>query len=283
MKQVQYLVEALALYILYFFFSLLPPDKASDIGGWIGRKIGPRMGATRKADKHLSTALPELSAAEREKAILEMWDNLGRVVAEYPHLEFISRERTEIHGRSIVEDLIESGNGAIFIAAHLANWEVDCAALLTQFGHPIELTYRAPNNPWVDHLIKHARTLGGQLKAHPKSRDSGRHIISALKEKRYLGILIDQKYNEGVAADFFGQPAMTNPVFAQLAQKYDCPVIPVRNERTGPAQFRLTVHEPLDLDASVDDVIKEAHRLLEMWIKDRPGQWLWLHRRWMTS
>lgn len=283
MKTLRYLAEAAGLYVLYYFFAVLPPEKASNIGGWLGRKLGPRAGITRTARRNLDLAFPDKSAPEKDQIILDMWDNLGRVIAEYPHLEDISRIRTDVEGTEILESLFESDHGAVFIGAHLGNWEVNCAALLTQFGQSVDLTYRAPNNPWADRLIRHARTLGGQLPAHPKSRDSGRQIIAALKDKRYLGILIDQKYNEGIAVPFFGHAAMTNPVFVQLAQKYECPVIPVRCERTGPAQFKLTVYEPLNLDSSVETIMAEAHRLLEIWIAENPGQWLWLHRRWSSK
>ena len=111
-------------------------------------------------------------------------------------------------------------------------------------------------------------------------------MMAALKQGRVLGMLIDQKYNEGLAVPFFGQPAMTNPVFVQMAQRYNGFLIPARAERLGGAHFRLTLHPPLALadqaghPRTAEDVLAEAHRLLEEWIRERPEQWLWIHKRW---
>ena len=94
--------------------------------------------------------------------------------------------------------------------------------------------------------------------------------------------LIDQKYNEGVAVPFFGKPAMTNPAFVIMARKYNYPLIPIQIIRENGANFRIIIHEELKApkDRPVEEVIAQAHGLLEDWIAKRPAQWLWLHRRW---
>lgn len=286
MKNIRYRLEALLLRLLLLLFAALPPETASALGGWIGRSIGPRLAASRKAKRNLAAALPSLSAAEQNRVIAGMWNNLGRVVAEYPHLETLSRDFTTVENADILTGLIEKNTPAVFIGGHLGNWEINCTAMLTQFHQPIALTYRAPNNPQVARMLDLARTLNGRLQAFPKSAQSGRHILQTLKNGEFLGILIDQKYNEGVETPFFGRPAMTNPAFAQLCRKYECPLIPVRCERLSGCRFRLTVHPPLRVfDESggalpTEDVIAQAHALLEEWIAEKPEQWLWLHRRW---
>ncbi len=114
-------------------------------------------------------------------------------------------------------------------------------------------------------------------------------MVESLKEGRYLGMLIDQKYNEGLPVSFFGREAMSSPAFVQLAQKFDCPLIPGRIERLGGAHFRVTAFAPMKIfeadgkPRQAEDVMEEAHRLLEAWIMERPEQWLWLHRRWRTD
>ena len=176
--------------------------------------------------------------------------------------------------------------GGYFIGAHMANWEVNCMAAYTQLNNPIDLTYRAPNNPWTASLLEKARTLNGRLKAYQKSQESGIHIMRAMKNNRMIGILIDQKYNEGVEAMFFGHPAMTNPVFVKLCQRFKCPLVPVRNTRKNGCHFELEVCEPIPVldnrgnPRNIKDVIEDSHRLLESWISEAPEQWLWLHRRW---
>jgi KDO2-lipid IV(A) lauroyltransferase len=289
MKKIRYAFEAFLLYLLFGLFKLLPPQTASGFGGWVARTLGPHMAVSRKALTNIRRALPGLTPEEERRILRGMWDNLGRVIAEYPHLEKISRERTVFEGRDDFEKFFAAGEPAIFISAHLSNWEIHGAALLTQFSKKVELTYRAPNNPWSARLLHHARTLGGRIPAHPKTRESGKALLEALRAGRYLGFLIDQKYNEGVSVPFFGIEAMTNPVFDKMAQRYKCPVIPVQNIRLDGPRFRLKFYEPLRLFSEngaplpVETVIAEAHGLLESWIREHPEHWLWLHRRWPSD
>lgn len=282
MIKLRYWLEAAFLKTLLLFFSILPPHVASCIGGTIGGFIGPKLAASRKAYRNLERALPEAATPETVKG---MWTHLGRIIAEYPHLEALSRE-TEVVGMEHLKAAVENDNGAIFFGGHLGNWEINAAVVLTQCGAAPKLTYRAPNNPHVDKMLMDARSIGGKISGFPKSTAGGKGLMNAMKAGESAGILIDQKYNEGLSVPFFGMEAMTNPIFVQLAQRYKCPLVPIRSERLEGSKFRLSVYEPITVfkeDGSprpIEDVIKDAHTLLEEWIKERPEQWLWLHRRW---
>ncbi len=286
MQTFRYFLEAFCLCIFTVIFKCLPVEAASNFGGWLGRTIGPRMGASGKAHRHLEKAMPELSVAQRETIVRGMWDNLGRVLAEYPHIETISRDRTVIESSVDVDQYKCGDKGAVFFSAHIGNWEMGCSAPYLQLGIEVDSTYRAPNNPWVDHLLFKSRTLGNKLKSYSKSRKGGAALLKAAKQKRNIAILIDQKYNEGIEASFFGHSAMTNPIFVQLGQKYGLDVLPAHIVREGPARFRMYVDAPLELyeedgsPKSEADVIRAAHRHLENWIRTNPEQWIWLHRRW---
>ncbi len=289
MKKIRYSFEAILLYVLFAFFRILPPRLASDIGGWIGCLIGPRLAASRKAKRHLALAMPNLSEQQQEQIIQDMWDNLGRVIAEYPHLEIISKKYTETKNTDFMLECIENKTPMILVGGHISNWEINSVATLTHLNHPIDITYRAPNNPWVATLLNNARTLKGRITGYPKSRDSGKKIMQALKNKKSIGILVDQKYNEGLNVPFFNRDAMTNPVFVKLCQKYNAPLIPVRNQRHKGYSFTLTAYPPIPVfekDGSprkTEDVIKDVHSLLESWIEDAPEQWIWMHKRWGKS
>ncbi len=286
MKHIRYFFEAILLYSLFIFFKALPPQRASDIGGWLGRTIGTKLAANRKARRHIAMAMPETTQEQQDNIIRGMWDNLGRIIAEYPHLERLGQQYTTIENKELLSQYIDDERPIIFIGGHIGNWEINSAATLMQLNHAVNLTYRAPNNPWTDKLLEKARTLNGRLKAFPKARQSGRLLIETLKQRGSLGILVDQKYNEGMDIDFFGLPAMTNPVFVQLAQKYKCLLVPVRCVRVNGCNFTLQAYPAIDLfddennARKTDDVIKQTHAILENWIKEKPEQWLWLHRRW---
>jgi KDO2-lipid IV(A) lauroyltransferase len=278
-KKIRYLIEALALLIFFIISKILPVTWASNFGGWVGRTIGSRLAASRKAYTNLKFAIPSLSDTEIKRITSGMWDNLGRVMMEYPHLSHIGRDRTEIIGLDILEKY--RGKPAIILSGHLANWECCPPALLLQSEFNASPIYRAPNNPFSDAMLQYARTLAGKIKTIPKSRSGTRHIVKAMNDGMFVGMLIDQKYNEGVAVDFFGKPAMTSPIFVQLAQKFNCPVIPLRIERIKGCNFRIIIEEPLKVeDKTAEEIIGNFNARLETWIKDKPEQWLWLHKRW---
>jgi KDO2-lipid IV(A) lauroyltransferase len=211
-----------------------------------------------------------------------MWDNLGRVAAEYPHLAFIVRNRLQVRGEEHIDAaLSKPAKGAVFYSIHMGNWELPPIYLHLVKGADVHSMYRAPNNPYVDKMIHKLRTLGGAIPAWNKSRAGGQGALKAVRGGGAIAILIDQKYNEGVNVPFFGMEAMTNPFFVKMAQKFDAPLIPATLKRTGGAHFELTVYPAMTLEGlSEETIIAQAHALIEEAIKQTPAQWIWLHRRW---
>ena len=281
-KRIRYFFEYLLVRFVYALFGLLSLDRSSALGGWIGRTVGPHLAITQRAHDNLAHALPELSGQDRDRVIGDMWDNLGRIFGEYPHLG--EHSHVEVIGAEHVDRLLEDGNGALFFSAHLGNWEIVSLGA-TRRGVDLIQIYRTANNPWVERLIQRARApIGGRQ--HAKGTRGTRHMLRALKRGEQVAMLVDQKYNEGIAIPFFGRDAMTTPAVAELALRFQVPVIPARVERLAGARFRLTVYPPLDLpdtgdrQADVRSVMMTINQTLEQWIRDRPGQWLWLHRRW---
>ncbi|HYM72915.1 MAG TPA: lauroyl acyltransferase [Stellaceae bacterium] len=265
----------------------LPLDWASALGGALGRTIGPRLGVTKRARTNLADAMPELGAAASEAIIRGMWDNLGRVAFEYPHLRrievFAQGGRVETRGLEHLDRALAAKRSVIMFSGHLGNWEI--AALAGgQYGIDVAQIYRAANNPIVDRMI--ARLRGNQGELIPKGAVASRRAVAALRRGGHLSLLADQKLNDGIPVPFFGRDAMTAPALAALALRFGCDVLPVRVERLQGARFRLTVHPPLpmprsgDRDADIAALMLEVNRTLEAWIRERPEQWFWLHRRW---
>lgn len=282
MKTFRYLIEALLVYFLMAVFRLLPVETASSLGGFIGRNVAGRLLVNRKASRHIENCL-HTSPDETHRIVVGMWDNLGRILAEYAHLPEIFTNRTELVGTEYLGDMATSPHKpAIFFSGHLANWET-AAASVRPLGIDVDLIYRPPNNPYVQKLLDNCRSMEGRLRTYPKSAQGMRQVMAALKDGRRIGILIDQKYNQGVEATFFGQPAMTSLAFIQLAKKFNCPLIPSRVERLEGARFRVTFFPPLDLSKDDMTLLNEAHSYLESWIRERPSQWLWLHKRWKAK
>ncbi len=281
-------LEAFGAALLFGFFRLLPLDAASALGGWLGRVVGPRLGVTKRAAINLRRALPEFDEAAARRVMRDMWDNLGRVVAEYPHLAefrvYGDDGRIEFVGDDILDPVIAAGKSAIFISAHYGNWEIATMAA-TQRGLDVAEIYRAANNPWIDRLIASYRgSVGSEL--IPKGTVAARRSIAALREGRHLAMLVDQKMNDGIPVPFFGRDAMTAPAVAQLALRFDCAIMPARVERLKGARFRIVMSPPIEIirtgDRQADTlaIMTAVNQEIESWLRQRPEMWLWLHRRW---
>ena len=265
-------------------FGMLPIDMASALGGLIARAIGPHLGISHRARRNLQLVYPRMPAHQVEAIVRGMWENLGRVAAEYPHLKNIAA-RVELVGAEHIGGALARGKPIIYFAAHLGNWEV-APPVAARHGTPLNLLYRPPNNPWVDVLVRRYRPEGAALRFVPKGIAGLRLIVRRLAAGQHLGIIIDQKIRKGVPVPFLGREAMTTRAIAYLALKFDCAVLPVQIERVRGAYFRLTVHPPVDLSptgnrkADVRAITERLSSIIESWIHRRPEQWLWLHRRW---
>jgi KDO2-lipid IV(A) lauroyltransferase len=280
-------IEACGAALFFAAMRALPIDIASAFGGALARHIGPRLGISRRARRNLSAALPELSASEIERVLRGMWDNLGRVAAEYPHLRrirvFPPDGRVETIGIEHLDRAIAAGRPAIIFGGHLGNWEI-AALAAGQKGIDVAQIYRAANNPLVDRMIARFRGTGSEF--IPKGAIASRRALAALRRGAHLTLLVDQKLNDGIPVLFFGRKAMTAPALALLALHFDCAVLPARVERLQGAHFLLTIHPPLPLpksgerNADVAALMEAVNRTLETWIRERPEQWFWLHRRW---
>ncbi|HZB91563.1 MAG TPA: lauroyl acyltransferase [Stellaceae bacterium] len=264
-------------------FACLPVDWASALGGYIGRMLGPKLGASRRALDNLRRAMPENTDGENRRIILGMWDNLGRSVAEYPHLDRIcspASGRVEIVNEAQITDLLAGGGPAILFSGHFANWEVGPATVHRLMGVSLLSVYRAANNPWV------GRVLRRQLRARhavPKGAEAGRALIRHLRGGGQVAMLVDQKQNDGIAVPFFGRDAMTAPAVARLALRFECPLMPVVVERRAGARFRLTVMPVIEVYEEAPDIratMTRVNAVIEAWVRARPEQWLWIHRRW---
>ncbi|MDH5489218.1 MAG: tetraacyldisaccharide 4'-kinase [Rhodospirillaceae bacterium] len=275
-------VSAFFAYVGFFLLRLLPLDLASKLGGKTARLIGPFVaGATRTARKNLKMAFPHKSDEEIEEIIKDVWENLGRTGVEFALIDKLTN-RISIEG---IEHLLSAGkNGVptIFFGAHMGNWELP---LIVGGMHGVRVNafYRAPNNPLMFKMFSN-RPLSGEL--IPKGAPGAKRAFSLLKKGQSLGILVDQKLNDGISLPFFGRDAMTGTALAEFALRFDAPMVPLQCLRTNGSHFRLIFHPPLKFEKTgerekdVATIMLMVNKMLEDWIIQNPGQWLWLHRRW---
>lgn len=268
----------------------LSPAGASNFGGVLARTIGPLLPVSKVADANLRLAMPELDAAARRRIVRGVWENLGRTATEFAHVPGLQRTDSgpgwEVVGEQVLRDAVAQGGPMILISGHFGNWEVLPLAAAS-FGIHMSSFYRPASNRLVNTLILDLRhAVVGDVPNFAKGASGARAALAHLRAGGPLGVLVDQKLNDGIPAPFFGHTAMTAPATAALALRFRCPVIAGKVERLGPARFRLTVEPPLalpdsgDRTADIASLTADINLVLERWIRARPDHWLWLHRRW---
>lgn len=287
----RYIIHPLQGGALLFAFILCrsaPITWGSALGSFLFRTIGPRLRGDRVARSNLARAFPEIPQSRIDEIVRNVWDNLGRGAGEWAKVDLIDTtdptSRVSVEGEEVITALRESGKPFIVFSGHLGNWEVG-SLLFAQRGLPLVTIYRPAAIPAVEFLFKRIR---GRFMAEliPKDRGQVRRIIEALRAGKPVGMMADQKLNEGVPVPFFGRDAMTPAVPAELALRYQIPLVPVLAERLPGVRFRYKVLPPLELptEGTRDEMVRETllrmNRVLEDWITEHPDQWFWVHRRW---
>jgi KDO2-lipid IV(A) lauroyltransferase len=289
-QKLRYGAEAAAFFAFMAMFRVIGLPLAARLGGWIGRNVFSRLPPDRVARANLLAAFPEKTDAERDTIRRVMWDNLGRVVAEYPHLEKFKatgddpRITFSLPPGLALEDL--KGHALMFLSAHLANWEM-LPILGEEVGIDGAAVVRPPNNPYVADWVARQRSINGPHTLIAK-HNAARHMLSQLRGHKVLYMLVDQKLREGITVPFFGREAPTTPAPAALALKFGARIILAANRRLPGSRFHVTVLPPLDFTPSGDEA-RDVPALtaaitarIEDIVRADPGQWLWIHNRWLT-
>lgn len=286
--QLLWAIESGLLGLLGGLSRLLSPDLASSAGRRLMRRLGPRMDKTRHIRRNLKIAFPEKNTADIDELVRDIWGNLGSILAEYPHLGTIchreAEQRLEYVMRSDPQVFRKTGKPAVFVSAHLANWELAAGAIV-HLGIPLSVVYTQLQNPHMERMLYRARqSLGCGL----VERDgAGRQLIRCLKQGTSVGLIVDQRVDSGEPVPLFGRDMLTSITPAQLALRFDCELIPVQIQRLKDARFRVIFHEAVEADDETADKPSKAlqmtlkiNALFESWIRERPQQWMCTKRRW---
>jgi KDO2-lipid IV(A) lauroyltransferase len=241
--------------------------------------------------RNLELAYPTWSRRRRRRVLFASFQNLGHMLADFAHFPRWNHRNIE---RWIVYDGYENfarakneGRGLLFLTAHFGNWELGSFAHAA-YGHPVTFVARKLDNPLIDSLIDRYRSLSGGRSIDKD--DLARQTLRALHHGQSVGVLVDQNMmaSEGVFVEFFGHLACTTTSLARIARKTGAPIVlglVIWDTRLGKYRLRFESVEWLQRDDPEEEIaVNTAHftRLLEGYIRQHPGQWLWMHRRWKT-
>jgi Kdo2-lipid IVA lauroyltransferase/acyltransferase len=271
------------------------PDKTASFFGRATQFIGRRLREDRIGRENLKAAFPEKSQEEIEQILSGVWDNLGRIGAEFAHLDHIwdydaehpekpSRVEFSQRTKELFDGLRDDGKPALFFACHLGNWELPALAAVAH-GLDAAILFRRPNIESADRAIEKIRAVKmGTL--IPAGRDAPLRLAQALQNGQHVAMLVDQYLTNGVEVTFFGRKTTANPMLARLRRQVDCPIHGTRIIRLPNNRFRAELSEEVKpaFDASgqidVQGTMQAITNVIEDWVREYPEQWLWLHRRW---
>lgn len=266
---------------------LIGLEAASNFGGWVLRTLGPVTGTQKTVLRNLRIAFPEMGEEERRGLALEQWEQTGRTFAETAVMDRLTPAsgRIDIVGAERLEAIRASGKPVVFVSGHMANIET-MAAVLVASGVPVQVTYRAANNPYVDAQIIAARARYGVKLFAPKGGDGARELLAGMARGESVALMNDQKFSEGPEVTFFGQPVNAAPGPSRLALRFGTVLQPMSVVRLPGVRFRVTAHAPIELARTGDrrgDIVRGVQaitRFVEERVREHPEDWFWVHKRW---
>ena len=270
------------------------PIKTANLFGRIARLIGPLTREQRTGRANLTAAFPEKSPEEIDTILTGVWDNLGRLGAEFAHLDHIwehdpahpEDSRIEIQTRTheLFAQLRLDGKPALIFASHLGSFELAAVAAVAH-GLDAAVLFRRPNIASANRIIEEIRSVKmGTL--IPAGRDAPFKLAEALQRGQHVAILVDQWFTNGVDVTFFGRKTKANPTLARLLRQIECPIHGVRIIRLPNHRFRAELSDEVppvrneDGQIDVQGTMQAITTVVEGWIREYPDQWWWVHRRW---
>ena len=282
-KFFKYLVQSIFIYIFYIFGRILGIKLSRKIFAFIFSKFAPFFKSKKVIEKNLSIFNEKISESEKKRISLNMWKNYGMTFIEYVFLDFFRKNNSHIQivGEKNLDNIINKNKPAIFVSGHFANFEL-MSMEITKKNIELATIYRPLNNFFLNPFMEYIRkkyVCENQIK---KGLKGVRESIEYLKKDISIALMIDQRVSEGEKIPFFGKLAFTTTLPAQLAIKFNVPIIPVFIERIDQDKFRIEFFKEI-YASNIDNKInltKKLNKVLENMILKNPNHWIWTHNRW---
>ncbi len=281
--RVGYYLSNLILRGLILLAGLLPYRWRVPMMGWLAaRVLAPLAGFHKRIRDNLALACPNLPEAEVARLCLAVPDNAGRTAMEYystrAYLARCAAADRAGPGFAAFEAAQKQGRAVIFVSGHFGNYDA-VRGYLTSRGYAPGVLYRRMANPYFnDHYAAALAALGGPI--FEQGRRGMAQMVRHLRAGGILGILNDVHAHGGKELRFFGQPAVTSTITAEMALKYDALLIPCYGVRLADGlSFRVEMHAPIRHSDALT-MTQAINDDLEAMVRAHMGQWFWIHRRW---
>ena len=285
MKIIKYFFQFLFFIFFFFLFKIFGFKISSLIGGKLFETIGPIFRSKELISSNIKKAIPNINSKDLKKISRLMWNNYGRIFAEYVFIKSFRsgklNTRISVQGQNILDKIKKNNQQVVFISGHFSNFEL-MAMHLEKTGIKLSAIYRPLNNIFLNIIMENIRKkyiCKNQIK---KGIGGIKKIIQLKKQNYSTALMIDQRVSEGIKSNFFNSPALTTTIPAQLVKKFKIPVVPIFIERVNNLNFKITIRKPVnftDTD-SIEKITDDLNKILETMILHKPEQWIWSHNRW---
>ena len=286
MRKFFYLIEFILIKLFFFILIIIGYKNGSNLGDFIGRLFGPIFRSKKLIENNLEQS-GIVDKKNYNKIISKIYGNYGRILAENPFLKAFRNNKLnkfiEIDGLENLNKIKREKRRAVFISGHFNNFEL-MALQIEKAGINLCAIYRPLNNVFLNKTMEEIREnfiCKNQIK---KGRSGTRQIIENIKKGNSVALMIDQRVREGIKINFFGKPASTTTIPAQLIKKYKCDLVPIYIERRKNNYFKMFVSEPIKIgnNKSIKEITEHLNKILEKMILKNVDQWIWTHDRWKT-
>ena len=285
MRLIKYFFQFLFIIFFFSLFKIFGFKISSKIGGKLFEIIGPIFRSKKLIHTNIKKAFPKNNSVEIKKLTKLMWNNYGRVFAEYMFIKDFRFEKIdskiEIIGQEILDEIKKSNKPVVFISGHFSNFEL-MAMQIEKAGIKLSAIYRPLNNIFLNRIMEKIRKkyiCKNQIK---KGIAGTRELIKFQRNNYSIALMIDQRVSEGEKVNFFNQEAYTTTIPAQLAKKFDMPIVPIFIERVNATNFKIKISKPINFlkSDSIKDITSKLNVIIEEMILKNPTQWIWSHNRW---
>ena len=281
-KKINYFLQAIVIYLFFFIGRILGINLSRKIFSLLFLIIGPLFKSKKIVNQNLEIFSPNMSKCEKNKIKREMWKNYGMTFIEYMFLNYFKKNNSHIKitGEDNLNNLFSENKPVIFVSGHFANFEL-MSIEITKKNINLATIYRPLNNFFLNPFMEYLRKkyiCKNQIK---KGINGVRDAIEFIKGGGSIALMIDQRVSEGERINFFGRPAFTTTLPAQLAVKYNLAIIPVFIKRTN-NKFEVEFQNEIKANNFKDklELTKKLNEVIEKMILKNPNQWIWTHNRW---
>ena len=265
---------------------LLPHRAALAFGRFVGRIL--RLVLWQKTDRCEARCVKSLGLGitEARKIIKLSFMNLGMSVVEFIRLpkikplikNYVSFDEDSVR---VLREAVSRGKGVILMTSHMANWEYAAVRAVAE-GFQLHAVFTPQRNKGgANDIIVNIRNKTPEMSMIDNKGAGLREIFRTLKAGGIIVIMQDlDARKDGVITNFLGLPASTHDGIIKLHKKFGSPVVPAHFKRDwdNMSQHSITISEILSDRPGF--CLETCDRVIEEWIREEPGQWLWLMDRW---